>query len=227
VEQLPLFLPDEERQPLEADTTPPYEPRKKTRRLKESEADTRRVKLREALAAYGLDVRTLRRLVIDGADIRSALNGTQRRLAPEAAALLDAFSALLTPAPKEQITRPKDIADFLMVKMGHLMQEEMWVVCLSTKNHIQGVHTVYKGSVNMTQIRIGEMFRDAIRYNSTAVIYAHNHPSGAVEPSPDDVMMTRALVQAGELLSCEVLDHLVIGQGKWLSMRERGLGFFT
>jgi DNA repair protein RadC len=225
VEQLPLFLDDEERQPQEANTTPAHEPGKKQRRLKEHEFDDRRVKLREALAAYGLDTRTLRRLVADGEDIRSALNGTQRRLAPEATALLDAFSALLTPAPQEQITRPKDIADFLMVRMGHLLQEEMWVVCLSTKNRIQGVHTIYKGSVNMTQIRVGEMFRDAIRYNSAAVIYAHNHPSGVVEPSPDDVMVTRALVQAGELLNCEVLDHLVIGQGKWLSMRERGLGF--
>jgi DNA repair protein RadC len=223
VEQQPPFLPDQPDEPQNEQTrTTDKSPK---RRRVSSADDDRRRNLREALAAYNLNTRMLRRLVADGADLRSALNGTERRLAPEAYALLDAFTALLTPIAAEQITRPKDIADFLMVKMGHLMQEEMCVVCLNTKNYIQGIHTVYKGSVNMTQIRVGELFRDAVRYNSTAVIFAHNHPSGVVEPSPDDVMMTRALVQAGELLNCEVLDHLVIAQGKWLSMRERGLGF--
>jgi DNA repair protein RadC len=86
---------------------------------------------------------------------------------------------------------------------------------------------VYIGSVNMAQVRVGEIFREPVRLNSTAILLAHNHPSGQVEPSPDDVQLTRAIVQAGQLLDIELLDHLVIGQGRWISLRERQLGFET
>jgi DNA repair protein RadC len=72
---------------------------------------------------------------------------------------------------------------------------------------------------------VGELFKDAIRINASAVIVAHNHPSGDPTPSPDDVAVTRAIVQAGKLLDVDVLDHIVIGQGKWVSLKERGLGF--
>ncbi|MCK6584611.1 MAG: hypothetical protein L6Q49_16070 [Anaerolineales bacterium] len=69
------------------------------------------------------------------------------------------------------------------------------------------------------------MFKEAIRTNASAVIVTHNHPSGDPTPSPDDVAVTRAIVQAGKLMDIDVLDHLVIGQGKWVSLKERGLGF--
>ena len=84
---------------------------------------------------------------------------------------------------------------------------------------------VYKGSVNSSQVRVGEIFKVAVRRNAPSIIVAHNHPSGDPTPSPDDVAVTRALVQAGKLLSVEVLDHLVIGQGRFVSLKERGLGF--
>ena len=69
------------------------------------------------------------------------------------------------------------------------------------------------------------MFKDAIRTNASAIIVVHNHPSGDPTPSPDDVAVTRAIVQAGKLLDIDVLDHMVIGQGRWVSLKERGLGF--
>ena len=72
---------------------------------------------------------------------------------------------------------------------------------------------------------MGELFKEAIRTNASAIIVTHNHPSGDPTPSPDDVAVTRAIVQAGKLLDIDVLDHLVIGQGKWVSLKERGLGF--
>ncbi len=72
---------------------------------------------------------------------------------------------------------------------------------------------------------MGELFRVAIRRNSAAVIILHNHPSGDPTPSPDDIALTRAIVQAGKLLDIEVLDHLVIGRGRFVSLKERGLGF--
>lgn len=74
-------------------------------------------------------------------------------------------------------------------------------------------------------MRVGEVFRDAVRRNSTAVIVAHNHPSGDPTPSPEDILVTRQIVEAGKLLDVEVMDHIVCGRGRWLSMRERGLGF--
>jgi DNA repair protein RadC len=102
----------------------------------------------------------------------------------------------------------------------------MRVACLNTKNRLQKIHTVYQGSLNTSLIRVGEIFREPLRLNSAAIILVHNHPSGEpYPPSPEDVLVTREIVNAGDLLGVEVLDHLVIGQGKWVSMREKGLGF--
>jgi DNA repair protein RadC len=84
---------------------------------------------------------------------------------------------------------------------------------------------VYRGSVNTAQVRTGEVFKQAVRRNASAIVLVHNHPSGDPTPSPEDVALTRAVLQAGKQLDIEVLDHLVIGQGRWVSMKERGLGF--
>lgn len=126
-----------------------------------------------------------------------------------------------------QIRSPTDAADLLMLEMGHLDQEHLRTVLLDTKNRVQHVSTIYIGSVNSAMIRIGEVFKEAIRRNSTALIVAHNHPSGDPTPSPEDILVTRQIVEAGKLLDVDVLDHLVIGRGRWVSMRERGLGFPT
>ena len=83
----------------------------------------------------------------------------------------------------------------------------------------------YHGSVNSSQVHVGELFKSAIRRNASALIVVHNHPSGDPTPSPEDVAVTRSIVQAGKLLDVEVLDHMVIGQGSWVSLKERGLGF--
>jgi DNA repair protein RadC len=85
--------------------------------------------------------------------------------------------------------------------------------------------TVYKGNVNTSVVRIAELFREAIRHNSTGLILAHNHPSGDPTPSPEDVRITRQIVESGKLLDIDVLDHLIIGQGRYISLKERGLGF--
>jgi DNA repair protein RadC len=84
---------------------------------------------------------------------------------------------------------------------------------------------VYRGSLNAAMIRVVEVFKAAVRRNSAALILAHNHPSGEPDPSPEDVLVTHEIVSAGRLLDIEVLDHLVVGQGKWVSLRERGQGF--
>ena len=85
---------------------------------------------------------------------------------------------------------------------------------------------IYQGSLHTTVIRVGELFRDAVRQNAAAVIIVHNHPSGDPTPSPEDVAVTREIVQSGKLLDVDVVDHLILGGGgRWTSLKERGLGF--
>lgn len=124
---------------------------------------------------------------------------------------------------RTQIRSPADVASLLLLEMGHQEQEVLRAVLLDTKNRVQQIATVYIGSVNSAQVRVGEVFRDAVRRNSAAIIVAHNHPSGDPTPSPDDILVTRQIVDAGRLLDIEVLDHLVIGRGRYTSMREHGL----
>jgi len=142
-------------------------------------------------------------------------------------AALELGRRLVMAAPEErpQIRTPADVATLLMAELGHLEQEHFWVVLLDTRNRVLGSQVVYKGSLNQSQVRVAEVFREAVRRNCAAIIVAHNHPSGDPSPSPEDVAVTRDLVAAGRLLGVEVLDHLVIGQQRWVSLRERGLGF--
>lgn len=124
-----------------------------------------------------------------------------------------------------QIRSPADAAQLLMLEMGHLDHEQLRVLLLDTKNRIQKLHTVYVGSLNTSMVRIGELFQEAIRLNSASLIVAHNHPSSDPTPSPEDVLVTRQIIEAGQLLDITILDHLVIAAGRYVSMRERGLGF--
>ncbi|HMV30220.1 MAG TPA: DNA repair protein RadC, partial [Anaerolineales bacterium] len=132
---------------------------------------------------------------------------------------------LETPQERPAINSPADAAALIQYEMSALEQEHLRVILLDRRNRVLEVVEVYKGSVNSSQVRVGELFKDAIRANASAIIVAHNHPSGDPTPSPDDVAVTRAIVQAGKLLDVDVLDHLVIGQAKWVSLKERGLGF--
>ncbi|MBX0330077.1 DNA repair protein RadC [Oscillochloris sp. ZM17-4] len=151
---------------------------------------------------------------------------TKRKAAILAAAIeISRRSMIAGIDQRPQITSPADAATLLMVEMGHLDQEHLRTVLLDTKNRVMAMPTIYIGSVNTAAIRVGEVFKEAIRRNATALIVVHNHPSGDPTPSPEDILVTRQIVEAGKLLDCDVLDHLVIGRGRYTSMRERGLGF--
>jgi DNA repair protein RadC len=132
---------------------------------------------------------------------------------------------LESPEERPTINSPADAAALVQYEMSALEQEHLRVLLLDTRNHVLDIVEVYRGSVNMSQVRVGEVFKAAIRRNATAVIVVHNHPSGDPTPSPDDVAVTRAFAQAGKLVDVEVLDHLIIGAGRYASMKERGLGF--
>jgi DNA repair protein RadC len=132
---------------------------------------------------------------------------------------------LATPEDRLVVRSPSDVAQVLMAEMAHLEQEHFQVLYLDTRNRLLGSETVYVGSLNASHIRVAEVFRDAIKRNCAAIIVAHNHPSGDPSPSSEDVEVTRQLIAAGNMLSIELLDHLVIGQQRFVSLRERGLGF--
>ncbi len=129
------------------------------------------------------------------------------------------------PDERARVSSPEDIAALVSSEMAALDQEELRVVLLNTKNEVLRIVTVYRGSVNAAQIRVAEIFKEAIRQNAPSLVIIHNHPSGDPTPSGDDIAVTRELVQAGRLLDIEVLDHLVIGDGRHTSMRRKGLGF--
>ena len=178
--------------------------------------------LHRALEPF-IDLSQLRRFAAERHDLYEALRSDKPPT--EIRAIAETLSALLRPIDREQIRSPHDIAALLMVEMGYLDQEELRTVLLDTKNRLQGIVTVYRGSLNTSLVRVGEVYKEALRRNSAALIVAHNHPSGDPTPSPEDVLMTHAIADAGRLLDVDCLDHLVIGQGKWVSMREKGLGF--
>ena len=126
---------------------------------------------------------------------------------------------------RPQVRSPKDAALMLLPEMSLLTREELRVVILDTKNYVIAVPTVYMGSVNTSLLRTSEVFKAAIVHHSPAVIVAHNHPSGDPTPSPEDVIVTGKLVEASQILDIELLDHLIIGQDSFISLKERGLGF--
>ncbi len=130
-----------------------------------------------------------------------------------------------SPLDRPQVRSPAEAADLLMSEMSLLEQEQLRTILLDTRNTVIAIPTIYQGSLNSASVRVGELFRQAIKANAAALIIAHNHPSGDPAPSTEDVRVTRAIVEAGRLLDIEVLDHVVIGHQRFVSMKERALGF--
>lgn len=142
-------------------------------------------------------------------------------------AALELGRRLLVESPEErpQIRSPADAANLVMVEMSLLEQEHLRLLLLDTKNRVLQMPTVYVGNLNTSVIRVGELFRYALRENCAGIIVVHNHPSGDPAPSPEDVRVTERIVEAGQLLDIDVLDHLIIGKGRFVSLKERKLGF--
>ncbi|MCO5183507.1 MAG: DNA repair protein RadC [Anaerolineae bacterium] len=147
--------------------------------------------------------------------------------AVEIKAALELGRRLLVTAPEERpvVSTPADAANLLMSEMSLLEKEHLRVILLDTRNRVISMPTIYVGSLNSSVVRIAELFRPAIKQNAAAIIVAHNHPSGDPSPSPEDVRVTREISKAGKLLSIELLDHVIIGRNRFISLKERGLGF--
>ena len=130
--------------------------------------------------------------------------------------------AIAWPAEGWRVRTPADLAERLVPAMGHLPREELRSVLLNTKNAVTGMVTVYTGNLAGSPVRVGEVFRDAVRRHAAALVVVHNHPSGDPAPSAEDLRITRELAEAGRLLDIELMDHLVIGHGRWVGLRALG-----
>jgi proteasome lid subunit RPN8/RPN11 len=124
-----------------------------------------------------------------------------------------------------QIQGPRDIAEMLVDEMSALEREELRVAVLNTRNGVLAVPTVYMGNVSASLVRVGELFCEAVRRQASAILLIHNHPSGDPTPSPDDLRLTAEALAAGRILDIQLLDHVVIGGGTWVSLRDRGVAF--
>lgn len=121
-----------------------------------------------------------------------------------------------------KITCPQDAADLLMEDLRHYREEHFVCLFLNTKNQVIGRQTLSIGSLNASIVHPREVFRAAIRRSSASILCAHNHPSGDPTPSPEDIQLTKRLTEAGELIGIELLDHLVIGDNRYISLKEMG-----
>lgn len=125
---------------------------------------------------------------------------------------------------RPQINAAADAAALVM-DMAYLPQEHIRVILLDASRRVIAIPTVYIGTLQTSILRVAELFREAITRNSPALIIVHNHPSGDPSPSPEDVELTRTIIAAGELLDIQVMDHLIIGQQDWRSLKSMGLAF--
>jgi DNA repair protein RadC len=126
---------------------------------------------------------------------------------------------------KPVIRSPQDAAGLVATEMSLLTEEELRVMVLDTKNQVLTVHRVYRGTVASAPLRTAEVFREAVRRNAPNIVVLHNHPSGDPAPSSDDIQATERLVQASKVLGIDLLDHLIIAGGKFVSLRQKGMGF--
>ncbi len=186
----------------------------------------RQIEIAEALLNHFGSLRAIRQASVGEITV---LRGIGKQTAVRLVSALELGCRLAVEVEEEHppIHGPADAAALIQHEMSLLDHEELWVLLLNTRNRLIEIDRLYRGSTNSSQVRVGEVFKAAIRRNATSIIVAHSHPSGEVLPSPDDIVVTRALVQAGKILDTPLLDHLICGRYPtgFLSMKEKGLGF--
>jgi DNA repair protein RadC len=157
-------------------------------------------------------------------DELAASPGVTLRRAQRVAAAVELGKRVLAAQPDRPwlIRGPADIAERLLPQMAYLEREELRVCLLNTRHRVIGEETVYVGNLAGSPVRVGEVFREAVRRQAAAIVVIHNHPSGDPAPSGDDLRITADLAEAGRLLDIDLLDHLVIGASGWVSLRATG-----
>lgn len=201
--------------------------------------------VREMLTRYGSESVGIRDLVclmvgigserldtlLDGLELNEILKMTlpelEQRTSKAVAAKLFALGEIvrrqrcLEPKKMPVIYSPSDVSELLMGEMRLLEQEELRIILLSAKNHVLSIENVSKGTVNSFSVHPREVFRSAIKKACAFIIMVHNHPSGDCEPSREDILITQRIVEAGKIVGIDVLDHIIIGDGRFMSLKER------
>ncbi|MGL4874997.1 MAG: RadC family protein [Clostridium sp.] len=124
---------------------------------------------------------------------------------------------------KKKVTKAEDLVEFLYPEMSTLNQEVLKLVVLNTKNQITRVKDVFKGSLNSAIVHPREIFNEALKASAASIIICHNHPSGDPTPSKEDIMITKRISSCGELLGINLTDHIIVGDNKYVSLREKGI----
>ncbi|HPA33677.1 MAG TPA: DNA repair protein RadC [Anaerolineaceae bacterium] len=146
--------------------------------------------------------------------------GTAKAAQIKAAIELGRRLAVSTNDERPLIQSPEAAADQVLYEMSGLAEEQLWVLVLDNKNRLIHVDRRYKGTANSSQVRVGELFEEAIRRKALSIILVHNHPSGDLTPSQEDLTLTRAVLEAGKLLDISLLDHLIVGGMRFLSLKK-------
>ncbi|MNW38754.1 hypothetical protein D3C74_158280 [compost metagenome] len=153
-----------------------------------------------------------------------AIEGIGKTKAKQIVATLKLSQIISAPTPSiKKVRSPNDVYKLLEPEFRHLKQEQFICLFLNTKNGVIGKEIISIGSLNASIVHPREVFRPAIKRSSASIICAHNHPSGNPEPSPEDISITARLKESGEIIGIEVLDHIVVGDYSFVSLKERGL----
>jgi len=156
-------------------------------------------------------------------ELRSNIKGIGISKAKQIVAAVQLVREFATPLPEPTpIRSPQDVHDLLAVELAYESKEQFVCLFLNTKNRVIAKEVIFVGTINACLVHPREIFRAAIRKNSAAIICCHNHPSGDPTPSPEDIETTKRLVQVGELTGIELLDHIIIGGHRYISLREKG-----
>ena len=137
--------------------------------------------------------------------------------------LFKRFRTLKSQKDNFKVSSPKDISMLLVNEMNNLNQEVLKVILLNTKNIVIGVKDVFKGSLNSSIVHPREIFKEAVQRGSANIIICHNHPSGDPTPSKEDIDVTLRIKQCGDLMGIKLLDHIIIGNSSYISLKEKGI----
>ena len=158
-------------------------------------------------------------------DLVKEINGVGPAKATEIKAVFEIAARIKgkTIITKKTITGPEDVAEVMMPKTQFKNQEHFYTVLLTTKNTIISIEEISKGGLNIASIFPREVFNRAIKKSAAKMILVHNHPSGDPTPSSEDINLTNRLIEAGKLTGIRVLDHIITGDGEYISLKEQGL----
>lgn len=154
----------------------------------------------------------------------TSIKGIGEAKAVQLLAAAELGKRLYRAAPHDRYTirSPEDAANYLMTDMSSLTQEHFVALFLNVKNEVLHKQTIFIGSLNSSIVHPRDIFREAVKRSAASVIVAHNHPSGNATPSPEDIAVTKRLLEAGTIMGIDVLDHVIIGDQQFISLKEKG-----